>query len=237
MSAPSRREFLKASAASAALTAAGAADQPNERVVVAVMGVRSRGRDLVRGFSALDDVEIGYVCDVDENVIPAALKSLHSRHGRTPKVETDIRRVLEDKSVTAVAIAAPDHWHALATIWACQAGKHVYVEKPISHNLLEGRRMVEAARKYRPVVQVGTQRRSSAHVASAAEFVRSGKLGKVPFARSWIAGDRKTIGRKQDGAVPAGVDYDLWLGPAPKRAFNPNRFHYNWHWFWDYGTG
>ncbi|HMF12183.1 MAG TPA: Gfo/Idh/MocA family oxidoreductase, partial [Gemmataceae bacterium] len=140
MPTPSRRDFLKSTVACAAVTAAGAADQPNERVVVAVMGVRSRGRDLIRGFSAFDDVEIAYICDVDASVVPAALQSVRARQKGTPKVEKDIRRVLEDKSVTAVAIAAPDHWHALATIWACQAGKHVYVEKPISHNLLEGRR-------------------------------------------------------------------------------------------------
>jgi predicted dehydrogenase len=237
MSTTTRRDFLKASAACAALTAAGAAQQPNERIVLAVMGVRSRGRDLVQGFSAFDDVEIAYICEVDDSVVPAALKSVNGRHKRTPKVEKDVRRVLEDKSVTALAVAAPDHWHALATVWACQAGKHVYVEKPISHNLVEGRRMAEAARKYERVVQVGTQRRSAAHVASAAEFVRSGKLGKVPFARSWIGGDRKTIGKKPDGPVPDDVDYNLWLGPAPERPFNPNRFHYNWHWFWDYGTG
>ncbi len=137
----------------------------------------------------------------------------------------------------AVVVATPDHWHALATVWACQAGKHVYVEKPVSHNLVEGRRMVEAARKHDRVVQVGTQRRSGAHFQSAAEFVRSGKLGKVPFAQAWIAGDRKSIGRPPDADPPAGVDYDLWLGPAPERRFNPNRFHYKWRWNWDYGTG
>src|SRR5262249_32544179 len=143
----------------------------------------------------------------------------------------------DDKEVTAVAIAAPDHWHALGTIWACQAGKHVYVEKPISHNVIEGRRTVEAARKYNRVVQVGTQRRSGPHFQSAAEFVRSGGRGKVPFIQTWIAGNRPSIGKKADGETPKGVDYDLWLGPAPDRKFNPNRFHYNWHWNWDYGTG
>src|SRR5262249_31125614 len=139
--------------------------------------------------------------------------------------------------VDAVVVATPDHWHALATVWACQAKKHVYVEKPLSHNLVEGRRMVQAARKYERVVQVGTQRRSAVHLMNAHEFVRKGSLGKVPFARAWIAGHRKTIGKKKDGPVPEGVDYDLWLGPAPRRPFNPNRFHYNWHWNWDYGTG
>jgi predicted dehydrogenase len=240
MPALNRRDFLKASAAASALpalSAARVADKANERIVVAVMGVRNRGRDLLRGFSAFDDVEIGTICEVDANIVPAALKSVDSRQKRTPKIEKDVRKVLEDKDVTALAISAPDHWHALAAVWACQAGKHVYVEKPISHNLVEGRRMVEAARKHSCVVQVGTQRRSSAHVASAAEFVRAGKLGKVPFARTWIAGERKTIGHKSDGPVPEGVDYDLWTGPAPVRPFNPNRFHYNWHWFWDYGTG
>jgi predicted dehydrogenase len=241
MSALDRRHFLRTSAASvaalSALRAAGAADKPHEKINLAVVGVRGRGRDLLRGFSALDDVEIAAVCDPDGNVIADALKAVNARQKRTPKVVSDLRRVFEDRDIHAVAVATPDHWHALATIWACQAGKHVYVEKPISHNLLEGRRMVEAARKYDRVVQAGTQRRSATYTASAAEFVRSGKLGKVPFARTWIAGNRKTIGHKADAPVPSGVDYDLWLGPAPKRPFNPNRFHYNWHWNWDYGTG
>ena len=241
MSSPHRRDFLAASAASlAALSAsayAGAADRPNEKVVLAVMGVHGRGRGLLQGFSGFDDVEIAYVCDPDSNVIPKALEALKKRPGREPKVEKDFRRALDDKAVTALVIAAPDHWHAPATVWACRADKHVYVEKPASHNLHEGRLMVEAARKHNRVVQLGTQRRSGAHFQSAAEFVRSGKLGKVPFARTWIAGNRPSIGHKQDGPVPAGVEYDLWLGPAPERPFNPNRFHYNWHWNWDYGTG
>ncbi len=241
MSALNRRRFLQTSAASvaalSAVTAAGAADKPNEKIVMAVLGVNGRGRGLLQGFSSRDDVEIAALCDPDENAANRALKVVSSKQKRTPKVVQDLRRIFDDRDIHAVAIATPDHWHALATIWACQAGKHVYVEKPVSHNLIEGRRMVEAARKYDRVVQVGTQRRSGAHFQSAAEFVRSGKLGKVPFVRTWIAGHRKTIGHKADAAVPAGVDYDLWLGPAPKRPFNPNRFHYNWHWNWDYGTG
>src|SRR5439155_8263491 len=140
---------------------------------------------------------------------------------REPKVEKDVRKVLGDKDVTALVVAAPDHWHALATVWACQAGKHVYVEKPVSHNLVEGRRMVEAARKHNRVVQIGTQRRSLPHFQSAAEFVRAGKLGKVPLAKTWIGGARPSIGHKPDGPTPAGVDYDLWTGPAPPRPFNP----------------
>ncbi|HEY7152754.1 MAG TPA: Gfo/Idh/MocA family oxidoreductase [Gemmataceae bacterium] len=241
MSALDRRDFLKTSAASvavlSAVTAAGAADKPHEKLNLAVLGIRGRGRGLLSGFSSFDGVEIAAVCDPDENVVAPALKSINARQKRTPKVVKDLRRVFEDRDIHAVAIATPDHWHALAAIWACQAGKHVYVEKPISHNIIEGRRMVEAARKHDRIVQVGTQRRSGAHYQSAAEFVRSGQLGKVPFVRTWIAGNRPSIGHKADAPVPAGVDYDLWLGPAPKRPFNPNRFHYEWHWNWDYGTG
>jgi len=233
-----RRRFLHSSAAGlTALAAAGAADKPSEKVRLAVMGLRNRGKQLAQGFCAFDDVEVAYLVDPDANVLAPAMKSVEQKQKRAPKTEKDIRKVLEDKDVDAVVVAAPDHWHALATVWACQAKKHVYVEKPLSHNLVEGRRMVEAARKYQRVVQVGTQRRSAPHFQSAAEFVRKGSLGKVPFARTWIAGDRKTIGKAKDGDAPAGVDYDLWLGPAPARPFNPNRFHYNWHWFWDYGTG
>ena len=170
-------------------------------------------------------------------VVPRALKELPARHKRAPRVVKDLRKVLEDRDVTGVVVATPDHWHALATVWACQAGKHVYCEKPVSHNLVEGRRMVEAARKYHRVVQLGTQGRSSASLARAAELVRSGKLGKTPTARAWIGGSRPNIGKEPDSAVPPGVDYNLWLGPAPERAFNTNRFHYRWHWMWDYGTG
>jgi predicted dehydrogenase len=241
MSSLDRRRFLQTSAASLAalpaVTAAGAAARANDKIVLAVMGVRGRGRDLIRGFGSFDDVEIAYVIDPDENVVAPALNDAEKSQKKTPKVEKDVRKVLDDKTVTALAVAAPDHWHALATVWACQAGKHVYCEKPASHNLVEGRRMIEAARKYDRVVQLGTQRRSGAHYQSAAEFIRSGKLGKVPFVRAWIAGNRKSIGHKEDCPAPAGVDYNLWLGAAPERPFNPNRFHYNWHWNWDYGTG
>jgi predicted dehydrogenase len=238
---PHRRDFLRAAAASAAslsaLTAAGAADGPNDKTRLAFVGVHGRGLDLLRGFAAFDDVEVAAICDPDPGAVGEAFKAAEAAQKRKPRVEKDIRHVLDDRDVDALVVATPDHWHALATVWACQAGKHVYVEKPVSHNLVEGRRMVEAARKYDRVVQVGLQRRSGAHFQSAAEFVRSGKLGKVPFAQAWIAGNRKGIGRKPDADPPAGVDYDLWLGPAPERPFNPNRFHYNWRWNWDYGTG
>lgn len=232
-----RRRFLQSSALGLTAAAyAGAAQQPNERVRLAIMGVRARGLQLLRGFLPLENVEITTICEVDSSVVRPAEQALGGQN-RQVRVETDIRRVLQDRDLTGVVIAAPDHWHALATVWACQAGKHVYVEKPISHNLVEGRRMVEAARRHDRVVQVGTQRRSGGHFASAAQFIREGQLGKAPFARTWIAGHRPNIGRGKDMAVPRGVDYDLWLGPAPERRFNRNRFHYNWHWHWDYGTG
>lgn len=229
-----RRRFLATSAMTlSAATYNAAAQQPNERIRLAVMGVRGRGRQLINGFSPLENAEIVAVVDPDANVVPDAIRGLR----REPAVQTDIRRTLEDRNIDALIVAAPDHWHALATVWACQAGKHVYCEKPASHNIAEGRKMVEAARRHNRVVQLGTQRRSAAHSQSAVELVRSGRLGKIPFARTWIAGNRPAIGRRENTDVPRGVDYNLWLGPAPETPFNPNRFHYNWHWNWDHGTG
>jgi predicted dehydrogenase len=244
-----RRRFLRSSLASvaslSALSYTRAADTPSDKVALAIIGIGStvpgsvggRGRQLIRPFSRFKDVDIACLCDIDENFFPFGQKLLKAGQRPEARVEKDLRRVLEDKRIDAVVVATPDHWHALATIWACQAGKHVYVEKPASHNLAEGRHMVEAARKYHRVVQLGTQSRSSASLARAAELVRSGKLGKIPHARAWIGGSRPNIGHLKDAAVPPGVDYNLWLGPAPERPFNPNRFHYRWHWMWDYGTG
>jgi predicted dehydrogenase len=249
MTAVNRRTFLASSAASVAgLSArsyARAADSPNEKVALAIIGIGStvpgsvggRGRQLIPPFAGFKDVDIPYLCDIDDSFFPFGQKLLAERQRPEARIEKDLRRVLQDKNVDAVVVAMPDHWHALATIWACQAGKHVYCEKPASHNLIEGRRMVEAARKYNRVVQLGTQSRSSPSLARAAELVRSGKLGKIPAARAWIGGSRPDIGKAPDAAVPAGVDYNLWLGPAPERAFSTNRFHYRWHWMWDYGTG
>src|SRR5438093_3763822 len=168
-----RRHFLKTSAVTlpslSAVAAAAAADRPNEKMLLAIMGVHGRGKDLLRGFAGLSDVEIAYVCDPDAKVLAPALKEAEKRQKRTPRAEKDVRRVLDDKDVTALVVAAPDHWHALATVWACQAGKDVYCEKPVSHNVIEGRRMVEAARKYNRVVQAGMQRRSTPYFDSARE--------------------------------------------------------------------
>lgn len=236
MSAFTRRQFLATSAAT--LTAASynrAADAPNDKIRIAVMGVRSRGKQLINYLSKLEGYEITHLIEIDENVIPDALKAV--KQTTPPKVEKDLRKVLADKSVTTLIVAAPDHWHALATVWGCQHDKHVYVEKPVSHDIVEGRVMVEAARKYKRVVQAGTQRRTADHVIAAREYIAAGKLGKVAFARAAIAGSRKPIGKLKDSETPKGVDYDLWLGPAKAREFNTNHFHYNWHWFWEYGTG
>jgi predicted dehydrogenase len=247
-----RRRFLHDSAALAAgLAAMGATSAPadadeadsgkkvgaNDVVNVAVIGVRGRGMEHIAGLAVQKDVRITAICDVDENATRKAKAAITARYGEAPKYYQDIRKLLEDKTVDAVTIATPNHWHALATIWACMAGKDVYVEKPVSHNVSEGRRMVEASRKYDRIVQTGTQCRSHKGIQDAMAFLHSGKLGKVYLAKGLCYKPRNSIGIKADAPVPAGVDYDLWLGPAPERPFNPNRFHYEWHWNWAYGNG
>ena len=233
-----RRTFLGASGAGLILLSPGSSRAaPSDRVRVAVIGLRSRGLDHSRMFASDPGAEVVAVCDVDDSMFARPLKAVESAGGKAPRTEKDFRRLLDDKSIDAVTIAAPDHWHGLLTVMACQAGKDVYVEKPASHNVVEGRRMVEAARKYQRVVQVGTQRRSSPWVAEAIEKVKGGAVGKVGMARAWIHQKRHDIGHGKPGPVPAGVDYAMWQGPAPDRPFYPNRFHYNWHWFWNWGTG
>src|SRR5262245_11143026 len=253
---PHRRRFLHDTAALAASLAAIPAGSsvaveareqnaqedakqagPSEVVRLAVVGVRGRGMEHVDGFSHLPDVRITTICDIDENVTSPAKEAIEKRYGAAPRFLKDIRQVLDDKSIDAISVATPHHWHALATIWACQAGKDVYVEKPVSHNVTEGRRMVEAARKYGRIVQTGTQLRSHKGIQDAIEFIKAGNLGKVYMAKGLCYKPRGSIGHKPDGPVPPGVDYNIWLGPAPERPFNANRFHYNWHWFWDYGNG
>ncbi len=210
---------------------------PNDVVRVAVCGVHGQGKSHIASWGKVKDARITTICDIDLNVTARPARSVEERYGDAPKIVQDIRRVLDDKSIDAISLAIPNHWHALATIWACQAGKDVYVEKPVSHNVTEGRRMVEAARKYNRIVQTGTQCRSHQGIQDAIAFLRSGQLGKVYMAKGLCYKPRGSIGVEPDGSVPAGVDYNIWLGPAPERPFNPNRFHYNWHWFWDYGNG
>jgi len=174
---------------------------------------------------------------VDENVIEGVMKTAEKRGGKRPEFFKDIRKMLENKDIDIVSIATTNHTHSLFSIWAMQAGKHVYVEKPVSHNIFEGRKVVEAARKYKRICQHGTQSRSSPGLKEAMKFLHGGGLGKVQIARGLCYKGRGSIGSHPDSQPPAGVDYDLWLGPAPVRPFNRNRFHYNWHWFWDYGNG
>jgi predicted dehydrogenase len=177
------------------------------------------------------------VCDVDESVLAKRLGEIEKSGKKRPAGFTDIRKVLEDKSIDAISIATPNHWHSLMGIWACQAGKDVYCEKPCSHNIFEARQLVAAARKYDRIVQHGTNSRSTVALREAAQKLQEGVIGDVYMARGLCFKWRDTIGREPDAAVPAGVHYDLWLGPAPQRAFSKNRFHYNWHWNWTYGNG
>lgn len=216
-------------------TAAPAA--PIEKVRMAFAGVRGRGSDLMKEWAVMKDVEIAAIIDVDENVIGKAQKIAADAGGQKPRYEKDIRKVLDDKSIDVLVVATPNHWHSLAGIWALQAGKHVYVEKPVSHNYWEGARLAEAAKKYNRVAVTGTQRRSQGSIVSAIEYLHAGKLGRVKVGRCIYYGARKSIGKKPDAEVPAGVDYNLWQGPAAVRPFNPNRFHYEWHWNWEYGGG
>ncbi len=228
-----RRNFLT-------LTAAGAAARrlsALETVRLAIIGVRGRGRALARDFARLPDVSIACLCDVDERVYPRAAQEVEQQCGKRPPLITDLRRALDDKSIDAVVIATPDHWHAPATLLACDAGKDVYVEKPASHNLREGRWMVEAARRAGRIVQHGTQSRSRASTRQAVEFVRSGQIGRVLMAKAWNVQLREDIGHREDSPPPPRVDYDTWVGPAPFLPFNENRFHYKWHWHWHFGTG
>ena len=210
----------------------------NDRVRVAVLGIRGRGRDHMKGWNRLKNVEIVTLCDVDESLFRAHSKERYKKEGlKHPKLETDLRRVMDDKKIDVVSIAMPNHWHSLAAIWAIEAGKDVYVEKPCSHNVFEGRQLVNAARKHNRVVQHGTQIRSSEAIREAMQKLHEGVIGEVYMARGLCYKWRDTIGKAPDEPVPEGVHYDTWLGPAPERAFSRNRFHYNWHWHWDYGNG
>jgi predicted dehydrogenase len=210
----------------------------NDRVRVAVIGIRGFGQSHIREYNNLKNVEVAAICDIDENLFAERIKSLFTDRGfKKPKTYVDLRQLYEDKDIDAVSIVTPNHWHTLASIWAIQAGKHVSVEKPCCHNMYEGRKLVEAARKYKRVVQDGCEQRSNPCGQTMAKFLKDGGLGEVYMAKGLCYKWRDTIGKTQDEPVPAGVNYDLWLGPATKRPFNKNRFHYNWHWNWEYGNG
>ena len=239
-----RRQFLRTSAGAAAgaatvtlLSSNPAKAAPSERVTLCIVGVRGRGRSLAQNFARLPNAQITHICDVNAPLLGPFGKQISDIQKSEPRPVQDLRRVLEDKSVDALVVATPDHWHALATIWGCQAGKHVYVEKPISHNVFEGRQMVAAARKYNRVVQVGTQSRSVPHMIEAIQYVRSGKLGQVHMAKAWNSQLRRRVMAVPDSPPPEGLDWNIWQGPAPERPYNENRYTYGWHWLWDYGTG
>ncbi len=269
-----RREFLGRSTQAAVGIAAGsvlaaktlAAPAINSRIVgandrinMAIIGIRGRGGSLIRNFTEVEGVHLKTLVDVDQNLFPERVKLIADNYGYSPGTEQDMRKAFDDKEIDAIATATPNHWHALTSIWACQAGKHVYVEKPSCHNVWEGRKMVEAARKYNCLVQVGFQSRSNRNVQRAIQFLHDGGIGDVYMARGLCFKPRADIGRYPDGPMKEGetysttvggrggasytaayldkVDYDQWLGPAPKKPFNRNRFHYNWHWHWDYGNG
>lgn len=239
----SRRSFIKKSAAGAAAALTVPTILPhrvfgsNDKVRIAVLGVNGRGTDHIQGFSALQDVEVVCLCDPDLVVLAKRAQEFETKYGRKPIQVQDLRKVFEDKSIDAVSIATPNHWHSLATIWACQAGKDVYVEKPGSHNIHEGRKMIEAASKYNRIVQHGVQLRSSTAVQEAIRHLRNGLIGDVYMARGLVFRWRADIGDKGTEPVPAGLDYDLWTGPAEMRPFSRNYVHYNWHWNWNYGCG
>ena len=243
----SRRDFLKtggkAGAGLAALGGISFITKPervfgaNDRLRIAVVGLHGRGWDHVKEISPHKDVEIAAFCDVDENVLRERVADAEKLHLLKPATFVDVRKLLEDKSLDAITIATPNHWHSLMAIWACQAGKDVYCEKPCSHNLWEGKQLVLAANKYNRIVQHGTQSRSHKGIIEGIEKVRGGLLGDVYMARGLCFKWRKSIGHTPESPVPEGVHYDLWTGPAPLKHFTKNRFHYNWHWIWDTGNG
>jgi predicted dehydrogenase len=231
-----RRHFLLRSMAAAPLSAHALASA-NDTVRVAVVGLRGQGNSHIKSYLGMKNVEIVALCDVDESVLNRRLDEVEKASGKRPKGVWDYRRLLEDSSIDAVSIATPNHSHTLQTIWACQAGKHVYIEKPCSHNVFESRQIVAAARKYNRLVQHGTNSRSTEGLNEAVQQLRDGLIGDVYMARGLCFKWRDTIKKTPVEPVPDGVHYDEWLGPAPKTAFTRNRFHYNWHWFWDYGNG
>jgi len=237
-----RRRFLSNStgataAAMGPLFLPRALANANDTVRVAVVGIRGQGGAHIREYTNMPKVELAALCDVDESVLAKRLGELEKRGIKAPKTYSDIRKLLEDKSIDAISIATPNHWHSLMGIWACQAGKDVYVEKPASHNVWEGRKLVEAARKYGRIVQHGTNSRSAAATREGMQQLREGVIGEVYMSRGLCFKWRDTIGRAPEEPTPAGVQYDLWTGPAPLRPFTRNRFHYNWHWQWEYGNG
>jgi len=243
MSSLSRRGFLQNSALTATAAAVPSAFEQvakaaaSERVRVAHIGTGGRAYSLVNTFSHNKEVEIVAVCDLDPARLAKGVELVTKVQGTTPRTETDFRKLIDDPKIDAIVVGTPDHWHAIPTILGCMNGKDIYVEKPDGQNMEEGRRMVAAMKKHQRIVQLGTQARTSERLRTCIEFLKTGALGKCLVAKAWESSKQGSIGRPADSAPPPGIDYDLWLGPAPKRPFNVRRFHGNWRWFYDYGTG
>jgi len=246
MSRQTRRAFLKRAAATAGiatgLTIAGTKSTgrvigANDTIRVAVAGINGRGRSHIGAFAGMKGVQVTHLVDPDSRLFPSRAESVRKRCGVQPKCHQDIREALEDEQLDAVSCASTNHWHALITFWSCQAGKDVYVEKPCSHNVFEGRQCVKMARKNQCIVQHGTQQRSSGGRAAEIAAIRSGKYGKLVVSKGYCCKPRWSIGYKPPGDPPKELDFNLWLGPAPEQPYHGNLVHYNWHWFWDTGNG
>ena len=237
----SRRTFLATTAVAGTELAAAkvfAKTDKNSKIRVAVLGVNGRGQSHVHALENNPNAEVVVLCDPDEKVAGVRAEAFEKNYKHKFETETDLRRVLDRDDIDVVTIATPNHWHALATIWACQAGKDVYVEKPGSHNIFEGRKMIEAAKKYNRIVQHGVQLRSSPAIREGVQKLRDGVIGDVYMARGLVFRTRGSIGNQPDEQQPpAHLDWNLWQGPAQERDFSKRLVHYNWHWHWDYGNG
>lgn len=250
MTSPNRRDFIRQGLIGTAGVTLGtmgmsarsyaAIEGANDRINMAVIGIRNQGTVHLNNLCGLKDshnVEVRTLCDTDERLFAKAVGLVEEKAGTTPTTQWDLHRVLDDPAIDAVSIVTPNHWHALAAVLACQAGKHVYVEKPASHNIWEGRKMIEARDRYRVRMQVGLNNRSSHNIREAIAFLHEGGIGRLYMARALCFKARDSYGVATPGEPPAGFHYDRWLGPAPMRPYAEKRSHYNWHWYWDTGNG